>query len=271
MTATKTVQGSFTEKAIEYRSCPASVSMADPWYDIATIDHFWIKRRFEVLQQMAGSLIRDARQLAEVGCGNGLLQREVEDNYGREVMGFDLNEYALKRNVSKRSPVCCYDILQTDAALASRFDLIFLFDVLEHVSDQNGFLKAVLFHLAPSGQVLLNVPAGQWAFSAYDKAVGHKRRYAINDLRKISQECGLFVHGWTYWGLPLLPTLFLRKLWLMGKQSEGEIISAGMDSRTPGFNKVFGLMARCEWIPQKVVGTSLMAVLNRKPLESRNC
>ena len=32
--------------------------------------------------------------------------------YGREVMGFDLNENGLKHNLSQRSRVICYDVFQ---------------------------------------------------------------------------------------------------------------------------------------------------------------
>ena len=35
-------------RAIEYLSPPAAVSMADRWFEIASLDHFWVRRRFEV-------------------------------------------------------------------------------------------------------------------------------------------------------------------------------------------------------------------------------
>jgi 2-polyprenyl-3-methyl-5-hydroxy-6-metoxy-1,4-benzoquinol methylase len=72
-----------------------------------------------------------------------------------------LNEFALQRNVSRLSKVRCYDIFQANGALRQRFDTIFLFDVLEHIADEDQFLAALKFHLAPGGRVVLNVPAGQ--------------------------------------------------------------------------------------------------------------
>jgi len=77
-----------------------------------------------VLQQVARGMLSSAQQMAEVGCGHGLLQKQIEDAWQREVTGFDLNEYALKQNVSRRSRVCCYDIFQQDAQLKGRFDAI---------------------------------------------------------------------------------------------------------------------------------------------------
>jgi hypothetical protein len=69
----------------------------------------------------------------------------------------------------------------------------------------------------------------------------------------------------TYWGMPLLPTLALRRLWLLGKHDRNNIVSAGMDSRNQVINHLLGLLSRCEPIPQTVAGTSLMAVLGAGP------
>jgi 2-polyprenyl-3-methyl-5-hydroxy-6-metoxy-1,4-benzoquinol methylase len=217
------------ERKVEYLSPPAKVSMADSWFEVASVDHFWVQRRFDVLQKLAGALISTAQEMAEVGCGHGLLQRQIEDGYQRAVAGFDLNAYALKQNVSRQSPVCFYDLFQTYSKIQSRFDLVFLFDVLEHISHEDDFLRALLFHLAPKGKIVLNVPAGQWAYSEYDRAAGHVRRYSIATLRQTCDRCGLRVQKWTYWGLPLVPTLALRKLWLMGKRDKPGIISSDLN------------------------------------------
>jgi SAM-dependent methyltransferase len=205
--------------------------------------------------------VKTAREIAEIGCGHGLLQLQIEQAYKREVTGFDLNEVALKQNISRRSAVNCYDIFQRDSGLRGKFDLIFLFDVLEHITDEDSFFNALLFHLAPGGRIAVNVPAGMWAYSIYDIAVGHVRRYSIRSLREVAKRNHLDIRECTYWGLPLLPTLALRKLWLLGKHDKDKIISAGMDSRGEAINRLLGLVSQCEPIPQTFLGTSLMAVL----------
>ena len=162
------------DRRIIYASQPAAVSMTDSWYDIASLDHFWIQRRFEVLARIAGKLIVNARHIAEVGCGNGLLQRNIEDVYRVPVTGFELNELALNKNISRVSPLYCYDIHDRLAEFQSRFGLIFLFDVLEHITTEDAFLDAIQFHLAESGLLILNVPAHQSLYSMYcDRADGH--------------------------------------------------------------------------------------------------
>ena len=247
-------------RQIEYLSPPASVSMADRWFEIASVDHFWVRRRFEALQHLDDALVPAATQIAEIGCGHGLLQWQVEDHYNKPVSGFDLNDYALKQNLSRFSRVCCYDIHQQLPALHQAFDLIFLFDVLEHLSEESTFLNSVLFHLTPHGKLIINVPAGQWAFSNYDRAAGHIRRYSIDTLRETALRSNLQLQNWTYWGFPLVPTLVMRKLWLLGQHDEAKIISGGFDSRSPAINKMLYFLSRCEVLPQKLLGTSLMAV-----------
>jgi len=246
---------------LTYLSSPTEVSMADRWFEIAAIDHFWVRRRFEVLRRLAGSLIPSAGEIAEIGCGHGLLQRQIEDAYGREVTGFDLNEFALKQSLSRLSNICCYDIHQQDPALQERFDLVFLFDVLEHIADEDRFLAAVKFHLAPGGKLVVNVPAGKWAYSAYDEAAGHIRRYSIRSLRDAAARSNLESTEWSYWGLPLVPALVLRRLWLLGNHDKDKVISAGFSSRTNALNQLLGLVSMCEPTPQRILGTSLMAVL----------
>lgn len=248
-------------RAIEYLTPPAPVSMSDGYFELASLKHFWVRRRFEVFQKLAGDLVSGAREMAEIGCGRGLLQRQIEQAYDREVTGFDLNENGLKHNVSKSSRVVCYDVFQKDAAFQQRFDVIFLWDVLEHLADEDLFLEAVRFHLAPDGKMVFNVPAGEWAFSGYDTAAGHFRRYSYSSFSAATVRNGLKVAKWTYWGLPLTPTLVFRKIWLRREQGNQQSYSTGFGKSTGAVNRALGLASHFEVIPQKIAGTSLMAVV----------
>jgi SAM-dependent methyltransferase len=247
--------------AIEYLSSPAPVRMDNEWFGVAPLRHFWVERRFEAMHALAGPLVVSATEMAEVGCGHGLLQRQVEDFYNKQVTGFDLNEAALRVNLSRASRVCCYDIHQRDAAFRQRFDLIFLFDVIEHIPDATGFLQSVAFHLAPCGKLIVNVPAGQWLFSEYDRANGHVCRYAFPRLQQVAESAGFSVVRWTYWGLPFIPMLALRKVWLAFQKGRKSAVAAGFDSRSETLNSAFRLLSHGEALPQRLMGTSLLAVL----------
>ena len=243
--------------AITYLTEPTPVSMGDWWFDIATEKHFWIRRRFDVMRRLADDVLRSSNSAAEIGCGHGLLQKEVEDHYGIPVTGFDLNEFALQKNVSRLGPLYCYDIHQRNPEFDARFDLLFLFDVLEHIEGEADFLQAVRFHLTDCGSLLVNVPAHQFLYSDYDRAAGHIRRYDAKRLADVAEKNGFKIRAMTYWGLPLVPLLLARKVLPM-ERDDGK---AGFDTRGTTINSVLSSLARCELLPQKFLGTSLMAVL----------
>ena len=246
-------------RAIEYLCEPMPVNMGDWWFDIATEDHFWIRRRFEVMQRLADSAIRNAARCAEIGCGNGLLQKALEDCYGISVAGFELNEVALQKNVSRGSPLYCYNIHQRNAEFRNHFDVLFIFDVLEHIEDESGFLQSVKFHLADSGSLVINVPAHDFFFSDYDRAAGHLRRYSSSQLRKAAAQNGFKMRAFSYWGLPLVPLLLLRKMVSLRPENG----KAGFDPGSRIMNSLLSAVARCEPIPQRLLGTSVMAVLEK--------
>ena len=235
--------------------------MSDGYFELASLEHFWVKRRFEVLRKLAEDLVTRAGEIAEIGCGQGLLQRQIEETYGRTVTGFDLNEHGLKHNLSQCSRVICYDVFQRTAEFEQRFDLIFLWDVLEHLGNEDSFLQAVRFHLARGGDLVFNVPAGEWAFSGYDIAAGHFRRYSERSFLSVMQRNGLQVTKWTYWGLPLMPTLLFRRLFLSRKGIHERHYSRGFGAGNRIVNEMLGVVARLEMTPQKIGGTSLMAVV----------
>lgn len=243
--------------AITYLTPATPVSMGDWWFDIATEDHFWIQRRFDVMKRLADPILRNSRCAAEIGCGHGLLQKGVEDVYLMPVTGFDLNEFALQNNVSRISSLYCYDIHQRNPEFAAHFDLLFLFDVLEHIENESGFLQSVKFHLAESGVLLVNVPAHEMFRSDYDRAAGHVRRYSLNHLARVVKANGFKISAITYWGLPLVPLLLARKAMSM-KKSDGRV---GFDARSGTINSILTFLAKCEPLPQRLLGTSLMAVL----------
>jgi SAM-dependent methyltransferase len=237
--------------------------MSDGYFQIAGTEHFWVQKRFRVLQQLAGDIVKGSAEIAEVGCGHGLLQRQVEDEYGKQVTGFDLNEYGLTHNVSRASRVCCYDVYQKDDEFRGKFDAILLFDVLEHIADEDGFIEAILYHLAPAGKLLVSVPAGQWIYSGYDHAAGHVRRYSFGRLWETMARNRLDVERWSYWGLPLLPALMARKVTTGIKKDASEAYSSGFDSRSVLLNSAMGFISKLEIIPQHLAGTAVMAILKR--------
>lgn len=73
-----------------------------------------------------------------------------------------------------------------------------LFDVLEHIEDDLGFLKALHSTLTASGRVYITVPAYPRLWSSLDGSSGHFRRYTITSLRRLLKKASFQVEFSTY-------------------------------------------------------------------------
>jgi SAM-dependent methyltransferase len=69
-----------------------------------------------------------------------------------------------------------------DLPAERRFDTIMYIDVLEHIDDDRGELRAAASHLAPNGRLIVLAPAFQFLFSEFDRSIGHRRRYTARTL-----------------------------------------------------------------------------------------
>ena len=247
-----------------YLSPPSPVHMADEWFKIASLDHFWIKRRFDVLRKIARGIEFSGGQIGEVGCGYGLLQRQFEQCYGVNVDGFDLNADALRDSVAGNQPRFCYNIFDRKPNLAASYDFFILFDVIEHIEDEKSFLDAALYHLKPGGCLLVNVPALMSFYSAYDRVVGHQRRYTLQAMDKLCLGAGLRKIIGTYWGLPLMPILWLRNLRVSRQKDPQLVIRHGYQPPGHMANRLLTFLSALEVIPQPWFGTSLMAIYRKE-------
>jgi SAM-dependent methyltransferase len=249
---------------IEYYSPSQKVSMADAWFDVATLEHFWVQRRFEVFQRLLGADASFLQPVAEIGCGHGLVQAQFKRTYGLGVDGFELNEYALSKSVASDQPRFIYDIHDRKEELKEKYGLIVLFDVIEHIEQEADFLQAVLFHLKKGGLLAVNVPALQLLYSNYDRAAGHVRRYSIKQLEALGDKLGLQSFTSTYWGMPLLPLLAVRKALLAFRSGEQETIDQGFRPPSALANRVLKALSAAEPMPQSFLGTSAMCIFRNR-------
>ncbi len=63
------------------------------------------------------------------------------------------------------------------------FDTVLYIDVLEHIEDDHAEIAAAADHLRPGGLLVVLAPAHAFLYSAFDRAIGHYRRYNARSLR----------------------------------------------------------------------------------------
>jgi SAM-dependent methyltransferase len=81
-------------------------------------------------------------------------------------------------------------------------------NVLEHIDDDVGALRAAHSLVEPGGHVVMFVPAFSFAMSKFDRAVGHVRRYTKRSLRGAFSQAGLEVVRIHYVNAPGLVAWF---------------------------------------------------------------
>ena len=98
------------------------------------------------------------------------------------------------------------DVFQAPAAAHSCF---VAYNVLEHIDDDVGALRAARRLVRPGGAVVMLVPAFPFAAGRFDRQVGHVRRYTKRTLRAAYEAAGLTVEDLYYLNAPGLPAWFV--------------------------------------------------------------
>jgi SAM-dependent methyltransferase len=235
--------------------------------------HFWFHTRNRILAALVAQIASsfpEGGKVLEIGCGNGNVLRHLQRACdGHLVVGMDAFEEGLQ--IARRRN--CPRLVQGDATqhpFRSQFDLVGLFDVLEHVPEDERLLEQIRRILRPAGVLLLTVPARQSLWSYFDEASGHCRRYELDGLRGKLQQTGYQLEYITPYMLTLLPLMWLgRRVAGLTSSLRRDSSPTGMALRemrlTPGVNGLLRFLLARE-IPRIVerrglpFGTSLLAV-----------
>lgn len=246
--------------SIEKISEGQQVSMHDDWFDIADQNHFWMKWRWRSIAKLKKYLPIEGDTFLEIGSGNGISVDQFEKYTSCIVDGCDLNEKALLLSKPSKGRKLLYNIDDKNPALLNHYDGIILLDVLEHIDADLHFLQTALQHSKNGGHLIVNVPAHQWLYSDYDKAVGHVRRYSPSSLLSLLKQANLSEIKVYSWGASLIPIALLRKKMIAGKGEE--IIKAGFKPSSKFIDFFLTTLMKMETsLPVQIpFGTSLIAV-----------
>jgi SAM-dependent methyltransferase len=156
--------------------------------------HFWFRARNRIISTLARQIVRDfapGYRVLDAGCGTGNTLRALKDACSTgSLFGADLYLEGLR--FARR--VADARVVQADVGelpFGSRFHLIGLFDVLEHIDEDAASLARIVRALDPAGAVLITVPADRGLWSYFDEAAHHCRRYTIDTLRTCINAAGL--------------------------------------------------------------------------------
>jgi SAM-dependent methyltransferase len=137
------------------------------------------------------------RTVLEVGPGMGHFAAELDAlGLDRLVLG-DTEPYALKRlreRYAGRDDVEVVELtLPAPVRIGDPVETIVAMNVLEHIPDDVGALRALAGALVPGGRVVLWVPGYPALYGDFDRKVGHVRRYTPDTMRAAVRAAGLDV------------------------------------------------------------------------------
>ena len=131
----------------------------------------WRKYQFEnVLKYINSSVL-------EVGPGTGNNVQYYRDR-ASEITLLEINKDTADSLKSKFKGDKKITVLNSDINSQERkFDTILYMDVLEHIEDDEKEINRALEQLKPGGNIIFFIPAYQFLYSDFDKAIGHVKRY----------------------------------------------------------------------------------------------
>jgi 2-polyprenyl-3-methyl-5-hydroxy-6-metoxy-1,4-benzoquinol methylase len=173
-------------------------------------NHFWFKSRRELISQVFNKFISKKNKIIEIGAGTGNIARMLSNE------GYDLSigeihpngiEYALKKNNSNLS-IYQFDIMHNP--FKNHFDVVGLFDVLEHIEDDKLAINNISKMLKRGGKIILTVPAHMWLWCEEDDISNHFKRYELDNLKELLKDEGFIINYATNFFISIIPLLYLR-------------------------------------------------------------
>jgi SAM-dependent methyltransferase len=179
---------------------------------------------------LLGQLSRHAHPNAAVldaGCGTGGLLKRLPG----DATGLDYAEVAARLARAKSGhPVAVGSINELPFA-AGAFAAVVSADVLAQESVDEGRALAEIHRcLAPSGIVILNLPAYGWLASEHDRRVHQPRRYTSGRLAELLGQAGFRAIFTTYWNTILFPLMVIRRLLLPGSTGDVQLMPAAVEA-----------------------------------------
>jgi len=203
-------------------------------YDDFEQRHWWFVARREILCDWIERYILPGRcasstRWLDIGCGTGTLLRACT-KIGSKI-GIERDEQCIQLARSRGLEILPAGDNWSFSSLEP-FDLITLFDVLEHLNDETAVLDEAHRSLREGGQILVTVPALRSLWSGHDLVNHHFRRYTRKSLLACFDPDQWQIQRVSYYSSLLLPLIWLtRKL---------KNLRHGIDEKTAGHDFHYG-------------------------------
>ncbi len=174
--------------------------------------NYWFRARNALLIWALRKYFPDAADFFEIGCGTGYVLAGIAGAIPRLAMHASEVSSSGLSFAAQRVPGA--RLFQMDARAipyAGHFDVIGLFDVLEHIEDDGRVLAQTHRALKRGGGLMITVPQHQFLWSQYDAHAHHVRRYGARELRDKVLRAGFRIVMMTSFVSLVLPLMMLSR------------------------------------------------------------
>jgi 2-polyprenyl-3-methyl-5-hydroxy-6-metoxy-1,4-benzoquinol methylase len=229
---------------------------------------YWFKHRNKILCHVIQNF-SNTEAFFDVGGGNGYVTKALQES-GLNAYLVEPGIYGINNAAQRGVKNLINATLQNCEFKKESIYNIGLFDVLEHIDDDSGFLRTINDLLVSDGMVFISVPAYKFLWSESDLSAGHFRRYSARSLSALLRKNGYAVVYKSYFFTFLVPIIFIFRTipWIfIGKQKRtGKDRDHMVTSRI--VKKLIGLLTRFEtyMILQKrriILGSSCIIVAKK--------
>jgi len=234
--------------------------------------HFWHIGRKEIILDVLKRNIPHLAELRmlEIGCGNGSILAHLRQN-GVNIEGGDIFVEGLKFCQQRAGPVALYQIDILSLPFRDDFDIIGLFDVLEHIDEDEKALAEMGQALKPGGTIFITVPAHKLLWSYFDESSNHKRRYSRKELATKLERNGFIIKKISFYMFFLFPLMLsIRMINNTLRRNEAKRnVRTSIELKTiPLVNRIFLESLRLEkWLMRYLhlpFGASLLVLAEKK-------
>ncbi len=171
---------------------------------------WWFAHRNRVILGALRRALPPPATFLDIGAGNGFVSRGLR-GAGYGVALLEPSEAGARNARGRGLPNVACAAFAPGLFAPGSFDGAGLFDVIEHVEDDAGLLRAVRGVLRPGGVVAVTVPAMPSLFSSDDAAAGHFRRYTRRSLGAALAAAGFEAARTAYFMAALVPAVFAAR------------------------------------------------------------
>jgi SAM-dependent methyltransferase len=175
--------------------------------------NFWFRARNELIQWALRTYFPDAKSFLEVGCGTGFVLTGIRENFPRmRLVGSEIFADGLVFAKARLPEVELYQMDARRIPFEREFDVVGVFDVLEHVIEDENVLVQLFNAARPGGGLLVTVPQHPFLWSASDQHAKHQRRYNRAELRRKVENTGFRIERITSFNSLLLPLMICSRM-----------------------------------------------------------